>query len=127
MNAITVPLPALLESGHTTLAASYRSDDPYAVTVGFDAVQPGLEWTLSRELLADALIYGRAGVGDVTLTARGDLIVLGLSSPCGSAVVVFRRDDVAELVHRTHEMVPPGTEHTCLDWSDTAEFPGVAL
>ncbi|RJQ92376.1 SsgA family sporulation/cell division regulator [Amycolatopsis panacis] len=127
MDAFTMPLPALLETGHTTLAASYRADDPWAITIGFDAVQPGLKWTLSRELVADALVYGQAGVGDLNVTARGDLVILGLSTPDGSAAVVLRRDEVADLLHRTFELVRPGTEPACLDWSDITDFPGVTL
>jgi hypothetical protein len=127
MDAITMPLPALLESGHATLAASYRRDDPYAIAVGFDVVQPGREWTISRELLSDALVYGQAGIGDVKVTVRGDLVVLGLSSPDGSGAVVFRRDDIAALIAATHQVVRPGEESVELDWSDTVEFPGMAL
>ncbi|MEV0066670.1 SsgA family sporulation/cell division regulator [Amycolatopsis sp. NPDC050768] len=127
MSAFTLQLPALLGDGHATISASYDASEPYAITFGFDAVQPGLEWAISRELLSDALIYGAAGVGEVKVTARGDLVVLGLSNPDGTGAVVLRRDDVAALVAKTHQMVRPGCESRFLDWSDTAEFPGVAL
>lgn len=129
MDAITVSLPVLLESGNTAVAASYRRDDPYAVTLGFDAVRPGVEWVLARDLFCDALIYGQAGggAGDVTVTVRADLVVLGLSTPDGAATAIFRRDDVADFLGQTHQIVRAGQETAELDWSDVAEFPGVAL
>ncbi|MFF4598119.1 SsgA family sporulation/cell division regulator [Amycolatopsis sp. NPDC001319] len=127
MSAFTVQLPALLENGHATISASYDASEPYAITFGFDAVQPGLEWAVSRELLADALIYGTAGVGDLKVIARGDLVVLGMVTPNGAGTVLLRRDDVEILVAQAHRIVRPGCESQHLDWSDTAEFPGVAL
>ncbi|QRP46046.1 SsgA family sporulation/cell division regulator [Amycolatopsis sp. FDAARGOS 1241] len=127
MSAFTLQLPALLQTGHATISASYDAGEPYAITFGFDVVQPGLEWAISRELLADALVYGTAGVGEVKVTARGDLVVLGLSNPNGTGAIVLRRDDVDTLVARAHQLVAPGTEWQHLDWSDTTEFPGVAL
>ncbi|MFI5606880.1 SsgA family sporulation/cell division regulator [Amycolatopsis sp. NPDC051903] len=127
MSAFTMPLPALLHTGHATISASYDSSEPYAVTFGFDVVQPGLEWAVSRELLADALIYGTAGQGDLKVTVRGDLVVLGLSNPNGTGTVVLRRDDIDTLVAHAHRIVAPGCESQFLDWSDTTEFPGVAL
>jgi hypothetical protein len=81
---------------------------------------------IGRELLADALTVGRAGAVDVKVIARGDLIVLGLSTPDGAGWVVFRRDDVDALMTATRRMVSPGEESEFLDWSDIAEFPGVA-
>jgi hypothetical protein len=126
-SALTLQLPALLASGHAEITAAYRREEPYAVVFDFSAAQPGLEWTVSRDLLADALIYNRAGTGDVRVLARGDLVVLTLSTPEGTGTVVFRRDDVAELVNRTHRIVRPGQESEHLDWSDLAEFPGVEL
>ncbi|MEV0066130.1 SsgA family sporulation/cell division regulator [Amycolatopsis sp. NPDC050768] len=127
MSAYTLQLPALLENGHATISASYDASEPYAITFGFDAVQPGLEWLISRELLSDALIYGTAGDGDLKVTARGDLVVLGMSTPSGTGAIVLRRDDVDALIAATHRIVRPGQESEHLDWSDTVEFPGVAL
>ncbi|MFI5614553.1 SsgA family sporulation/cell division regulator [Amycolatopsis sp. NPDC051903] len=126
MSTLTTRLPALLQTGHATISASYDASEPYAIAFGFDAVQPGLEWMVSRELLADALIYGAAGEGDLKVTARGDLVVLGMSTPEGTGTVVLRRDDVDTLVVATHRIVPPGQESEHLDWSDTADFPGVS-
>lgn len=123
MNAMTMRLSALLESGHGTVLARYRREDPYAIVLGFDAVQRGLEWTVSRELLSDALVYGHAGVGDIRVTVRGDLVVLGLSTPDGTGTVVFRRNDIDKLLAATYRVVRPGQESAELDWSD---LPGVS-
>ncbi|QRP45780.1 SsgA family sporulation/cell division regulator [Amycolatopsis sp. FDAARGOS 1241] len=128
MTAFTMQLPALMErAGHGLISAGYDASEPYAITFGFDTVQPGLEWVISRDLLADGLIHGKAGEGDVKVTARGDLVVLGLCSPDGSAAVVLRRDDVDILLDRVYRIVARGAESQHLDWSDTTEFPGVAL
>jgi sporulation and cell division protein SsgA len=119
-------LPALLGRGHAVVCARYETTDPYAITLRFpEAVCPE-EWLIGRELLTEALRAGRAGLGDVKVTARGDLVVLGFTSPDGTGTAVFRRDDVAELLAQTHQIVRPGTESQFLDWSDP-DLPGVAL
>jgi hypothetical protein len=118
-------LPAMAGTGQVEVTARYRREDPYALHLHF-GLRPGVDWAISRELVADALVSGQAGIGDVRVTARGDLVVLALSTPSGSGTAVFRRDDMAELIGRTHELVRPGTESEVLDWSDLAEFPGVS-
>ena len=119
-------LPALLESGQVTVTATYETVHPYAVCFAFPEGDVLVEWAVSRDLLADALTAGHAGVGDVRVTARGDLVVLELSSLDGKGWALFRRDDVAALVALTHQAVRPGTESQFLDWSDISGFPGVA-
>lgn len=116
-------LPVLIGSGHTVATFCYDATDPYAVTMRVTDGGGRVEWVFGRELLADALGTGHAGVGDVVVTVRGDLVVLGLSSPDGAGTAVFRRRDVAVFVARTHEIVLPGTESALLDWSD---LPGVS-
>ena len=116
-------LPVLIGSGHTTASFYYEPADPYAVTLRvIDGAGP-LQWVFARDLLAQALADGQAGVGDVAVTARGDLLVLGLSTAEGTGTAVFRRADVATFVTRTNEIVWPGTEFVWLDWSD---LPGVS-
>jgi hypothetical protein len=119
-------LPALLGRGHAMVCARYEPADPYAITLQFPDEVCSETWVIGRDLLAEALQSGQAGLGDVKVTARGDLVVLGLSTPDGTGTAVFRRDDVAALLALTHQMVRPGTESQFLDWSDTADFPGVA-
>jgi hypothetical protein len=129
MAQMTMQLPVLLPSGHGEATAVYDAADPFAVRFGLwdSRLRMEVVWAISRDLLAEALTVGQAGAGDVRVTARGDLIVLGLSNQNGSVTAVFRRDDVTELLDRTHLIVWPGTESGFLDWSDTVEFPGVAL
>ncbi|NKQ54988.1 SsgA family sporulation/cell division regulator [Amycolatopsis sp. K13G38] len=115
-------LPVLIGSGHTVASFYYESADPYAVTLRvIDGAGP-VQWVFARDLFAEALDDGRAGVGDVAVTVRGDLVVLGLSSPHGTGTAVFRRADVATFMASTHEIVRPGSESVWLDWSDV---PGV--
>ncbi|WP_340686361.1 SsgA family sporulation/cell division regulator [Amycolatopsis coloradensis] len=117
MTVIESALHVLLATGPAVVDARYRAEEPYGITFGF----PGADWVIGRDLLAEALRDGRAGIGDVRVTARGDLITVGLSSPGGCGWVVFRRDDLAELVARTFDTVRPGTESDALDWSAAAE------
>lgn len=114
-------LPVLLESGHTVATLSYEQAEPYAVTMRVDEAVGPVEWVFARELLADALACGQAGLGDVQVTARGDLVVLGVSTPDGTGTAVFRRIDVAAFVAVAHRIVAPGAESALLDWSDLPE------
>lgn len=116
-------LPVLIGSGHTVATFSYERTDPYAVTMRVvDGAGP-VRWVFARELLDEALSTGQAGIADVVVTVRGDLVVLGLSSPSGTGTAVFRRHEVAEFVAKTHQIVLPGAEFAFLDWSD---LPGVS-
>ncbi|WP_103348689.1 SsgA family sporulation/cell division regulator [Amycolatopsis sp. CA-128772] len=119
-------LPALIGRGVVAVTARYCTNDPYVITLGFPVAVCEQEWLIGRELLAEGLDTGAAGIGDVRVTARGDVVTLGLSTPDGVGWVVFRRDDVAALVTLTHRLVMPGHEGEFLDWSDTAGFPGEA-
>jgi Streptomyces sporulation and cell division protein, SsgA len=120
-------LPALIGSGDVVVAAYYKSTDPYAITLQFPSEVCAPDWVIGRDLLVEALRTERIGSGDVRVTVRGDLVVLGLSTPDGVGWVVFRRDDVDALVAQTFRIVRPGREAEFLDWSDTTDFPGVAL
>ncbi|MER7861695.1 SsgA family sporulation/cell division regulator [Amycolatopsis japonica] len=124
MTTIEFTVHVLVETGQAAVNGRYDAAEPYAISFGF----PGADWAISRDMLAEALRDGQAGIGDVRVTARGDLITVGLSSPDGCGWVVFRRDDLAELVSRTFDTVRPGTEGDALDWSAAAEvFPGVSF
>ncbi|MFD8492046.1 SsgA family sporulation/cell division regulator [Amycolatopsis sp. NPDC059657] len=129
MNAMTMRIQASLPVGNAELVATYRPQEPFGVLLDFSNLYPGTEWMVSRDLLAAALRHGHAGhaAGAIHVTARGDLVVLALTGSTGTATVVFRRDDVAELVNRTHRLVRPGDESLVLDWSDITDFPGVSL
>ncbi|MEU9688126.1 SsgA family sporulation/cell division regulator [Amycolatopsis japonica] len=122
MTAIESALHVMLKNGPAVVNARYDAADPYAITFGF----PGAEWIIGRELLAEAVRNGHAGIGDVQITARGDVITIGLASPDGCGWVVFRRGDLATFLHTTHRAVHAGAEE--IDWSAAAEvFPGVSF
>ena len=125
MTAITMTLPVFLPSGHGEAPVVYDTAEPFVVRFGLWDARMWREvvWRISRELLAEAVNAGQAGIGQVRVTVRGDLLVLGLSNQDGSCAVVFRRDDIVELLCRTNELVRPGTEGDLLDWSD---LPGVS-
>ena len=112
---------ALVDTGFLVVAAEYDHADPFAVRLTFP-VEPEAVWVFSRELLADALNDGQAGIADVRITARGDLVVLGLSSPDGTGSAIFRRDDLAAFLSLTYQVVPAGAESDALDWSTAIEF-----
>ncbi|WP_169812905.1 SsgA family sporulation/cell division regulator [Amycolatopsis regifaucium] len=121
-------MPALVGTVQLQVAAEYSTAEPFAVTLTFPTEPVEAEWVLSRELLNEALNTGTAGIGDVRITARGDLVVLALSTPDGKGVAIFRRDALAAFVSLTYLMVPAGAESDVLDWSAAAEmFPGVSF
>ncbi|UUV34308.1 SsgA family sporulation/cell division regulator [Amycolatopsis roodepoortensis] len=120
-----VHMPALVDSTRLRVAVGYRADEPFAVTLTFPT-EPEARWVLGRELLDLALNTGTAGLGDARLTARGDLLVLALSTPDGEGTAIFRRDDLATFLSLTYRMVPAGTEE--IDWSAAAKvFPEVTF
>ncbi|QFU90956.1 SsgA family sporulation/cell division regulator [Amycolatopsis sp. YIM 10] len=122
-----IKIPALLPCGAAEVSVRYSPCEPFAITLRFPRKAGGQNWVLSRELLADGLRTGTAGVGDVRVNARGELAWLDLSTPDGEGWAVFRRADLTSVVELSHVVVRPGTESRFLNWADTAEFPGVAL
>lgn len=88
----------------------YDTEDPYAMHLVFPGNDP---WRFSRDIVADALaIPGNKGIGDVQVrddTETGKVIFF-LSSPEGLAAVKIPREDVAEFIGETFEMVPGGDE-----------------
>jgi hypothetical protein len=106
----TVPLLATVE---------YAANDPYALRVAFHVGNDEpVEWIFARELL----ILGMArmvGDGDVQVwPARPDgnrLLNIGLSSPFGDALFEAPLGPLADFLHRTFEIVPPGRETEFVD------------
>ncbi|MGW7240433.1 SsgA family sporulation/cell division regulator [Streptomyces sp. NPDC054804] len=101
----SVPVPARL---------GYRSDDPYAVHVGFhiNSASP-VRWTFARDLLVEG-VFRPCGQGDVRVwptKAEGRCVVLmALSSPDGDALLEAPTAQVSAWLERTLRVVPPGTE-----------------
>jgi len=118
---VLVPLRAALR---------YSSQDPYAVTIAFDAgLGEPVEWTFSRELLAAAL-RGPEGIGDVRVwpsaasadaedrvsAGAGDKILnIVLGPPTGYARFETDAAEIEAYLARTYDLVPVGQETACLD------------
>jgi hypothetical protein len=103
--------------------ASLRYDpaDPYAIQVLFSAESTGGEavsWSFARELLVTGL-DGPAGIGDVRVWPRDDLVALALSSPDGTALFEIPRGVLVRFLHRTCVLVPRGRETAYLDLDGT--------
>ncbi|AIR98639.1 SsgA family sporulation/cell division regulator [Streptomyces glaucescens] len=92
----------------------YRTDDPYAVHLAFhvDSESP-VHWTFARELLVEG-VFRPCGQGDVRVwpsRSRGrGVVLLGLSSPDGDALLEAPAAQVSAWLERTLRVVPPGTE-----------------
>ncbi|MCG6493806.1 SsgA family sporulation/cell division regulator [Kitasatospora sp. A2-31] len=95
---------------------SYRTDDPHAITLDFGSYQADAVWTLSRDLLI-AGMHAPAGEGDVHIALYDDtrmLIALGGSD--GIALLAAPAEAVERFLTATTRLVPPGLEHTRIDW-----------
>ncbi|MFF4310616.1 SsgA family sporulation/cell division regulator [Streptomyces sp. NPDC001507] len=101
----SVPVPARL---------NYRSDDPYAVHVGFhiNSEQP-VNWTFARDLLVEG-VFRPCGQGDVRVwpakVAGRTVVLMALSSPDGDALLEAPVPQVSAWLERTLRVVPPGSE-----------------
>jgi hypothetical protein len=101
----SIPVPALL---------SYHSDDPYAVHIAFhvNSDHP-VHWTFSRDLLVEG-VFRPCGHGDVrvwpTKVDGRSLVLMGLSSPDGDALLEAPAAQVSAWLERTLRLVPPGME-----------------
>jgi sporulation and cell division protein SsgA len=106
----TVPLFATVE---------YAANDPYALRVAFHVgnAEP-VEWIFARELLTVGMAR-MAGDGDVQVwpgrTDGNRLLHIGLSSPFGDALFEAPLAPLADFLHRTFEIVPPGRETEFVD------------
>ena len=88
----------------------YRSDDPHAVTMRFQARDQESIWLVGRELLADGLL-APAGIGDVRLRPEhGDVLVLELFTEDSHAVFHLSADELGRFLDSTYAVVPAGQE-----------------
>jgi Streptomyces sporulation and cell division protein, SsgA len=109
----------------------YASADPYAIRVAFYAgTGEPVEWALSRDLLAAALVSPQ-GTGDVRAWpsaapggpaaggawegAAAGLLHLEVSSPSGRALFQASAAAVAVFLEKTYAIVPAGRESDFLD------------
>ncbi|MER7187929.1 SsgA family sporulation/cell division regulator [Streptomyces hyaluromycini] len=101
----SIPVPARL---------TYRSDDPYAVHVGFHINSEfPVHWTFARDLLVEG-VFRPCGHGDVrvwpTKSEGRSVVLMALSSPDGDALLEAPVPQVSAWLERTLRVVPPGTE-----------------
>jgi hypothetical protein len=88
----------------------YRSDDPHAVTMRFQARDQESTWLVGRELLSDGLL-SPAGLGDVRLRPEpGDVLVLELFTEDSHAVFHLSADELGRFLDSTYAVVPAGQE-----------------
>jgi hypothetical protein len=88
----------------------YRSDDPHAVTMRFQARDQESIWLVGRELLADGLL-APAGLGDVRLRPEGgDVLVLELFTEDSHAVFHLSAEELDRFLQSTYAAVPAGRE-----------------
>jgi hypothetical protein len=88
----------------------YRSDDPHAVTMRFQARDQESVWLVGRELLAHGLL-APSGLGDVRLRPEGgDLLVLELFTEDSHAVFHLSADELDQFLQSTYAAVPAGRE-----------------
>lgn len=112
----SIPVPALL---------SYHSDDPYAVHIAFhvNSDHP-VHWTFSRDLLVEG-VFRPCGHGDVrvwpTKVDGRSLVLMGLSSPDGDALLEAPAAQVSAWLERTLRVVPPGMEGEQLGIDDALD------
>ena len=92
---------------------SYRSSDPYAVTMTFFLPDQTVPWIMSRELLA-AGTDAPTGAGDVHVRpgSPAGVMVVELFSPHGTAEIRVQTAAVLHFLARTRLLVPVGTEST---------------
>jgi len=98
----------------------YDASDPYAICVTFHTGADGsaVEWSFARQLLTDG-VTRPVGDGDVrvwpTISDAGQLVLLSLTSPSGSALFEASLNDVVEFLTRSYVAVPTGSESDYVD------------
>ncbi|MFF7985431.1 SsgA family sporulation/cell division regulator [Streptomyces sp. NPDC007901] len=112
----SIPVPARL---------TYRSDDPYAVHVGFHVnSECPVHWTFARDLLVEG-VFRPSGQGDVrvwpTKSQGRSVVLMALSSPDGDALLEAPIPQVSAWLERTLRVVPPGTEGAQLGIDDALD------
>ncbi|MEV6468200.1 SsgA family sporulation/cell division regulator [Kitasatospora sp. NPDC051702] len=95
---------------------SFRADAPHTVDLDFGSYQAGSVWTLSRDLLIAGL-RAPAGEGDVHIELFDDTrVLIALAGAEGIALLAASVDAVDGFLAATARVVPPGSEHTRIDW-----------
>lgn len=103
-----IPLPA---------EWSYRSDDPYAVTLTIEDTGTTHSWSFARDLLDVGMMSGTAmGVGDIRIWTCGhEELHIFLASPFGEAQITLDHGDAVDFICAAYEAVPEGDEEAFMD------------
>lgn len=100
-----LPLPVRLR---------YTATDPYAVSIVFSGPDEEVVWVFARDLLAEGLTLPR-GHGDVRVRPEirdgQRFIMIGLTSPDGTAELEADAVGVAAFIALTEQVVARGEEH----------------
>lgn len=106
-------------SAPVQVTLAWSSKSPFAVELTFRARQGPVEWTVSRELLAEGL-DSPVGVGDIRLGPDVDdpqnLMWLLLCSPSGRCEFQVLRADLVGFLAATFKRVPAGAEGLADYW-----------
>lgn len=94
---------------------SWASETPLEVCIKFGINLNAVEWVFARDLLNDALRMGCAGVGDVCVEVRDDIMMLHLRSPYGEIKLRTPVKCIEGFVKRIYDEVPSGAEVYDLD------------
>lgn len=104
-------------SNEIPVVLHYNGDDPACVFMTFynTEIDTSPMWTLSRDLISEALTKGTAGECDIVIRATPQKVKFFFSSPEGKARAVFRREVMEEFMTFVYDEVPEG--------EDTYEIP----
>jgi hypothetical protein len=88
----------------------YQADDPFAVTMRFQAGGAVATWIMGRDLLAEGMT-APAGLGDVRVRPQaGRTLVLELISDLHVTVFLVPAGTLRKFLDASYRLVPPGTE-----------------
>jgi hypothetical protein len=98
---------------------TYRTADPYAVTLGVRARgNRFVEWLVARDLVIESL-NAPAGCGDVRMSPQHvqgyDIVEIEIRSTDGRAVLEVDRDMLTQFVSAAVALVPVGEEAAHMD------------
>ncbi|MGK2874114.1 MAG: SsgA family sporulation/cell division regulator [Nocardioides sp.] len=101
------------------ITLSYRSDDPFAVTLIFRSSSETVAWIVGRNLLMQGLT-APVGEGDVRIypsivTGARTVVVLDFRSPDGRLVAQADSSQLQAFLTQAFAVVPAGTESAFLD------------
>lgn len=99
-----------------TIKWEFHRSDPYAVHMLAPGPFEDIEWVFSRSILSDALAGDEplSGEGDVTAAADAAELILYLTSPEGTAALIFAREEMEAFLTDTYKIIPDKGEADAL-------------